>query len=188
MIRPGTQFGGEILHAFASPKVWCFVREKWRFIFQDKIFLCEVLTPVLIEFHRTKSWSDQYLAWHNLFCKQTCFLPNQVNQELAKFWAWLPRHLRTGVFKADPKSMVTENSNFAIWNLSKRILILICGVQLCGEIEEGNLLGSLNYILSLTEKQDSSHALLRKMWARTEILRFSLGFLGRKNIHFQLDS
>lgn len=81
-------------------------------------------------------------AWHNLFCHTMFLRPSPT--ELKDF-----RHDFTVIcapdFQADPDTDGTRNPNFAILNLSQRI-ILIGGTGYAGEIKKG-IFSVLNYLL-----------------------------------------
>jgi phosphoenolpyruvate carboxykinase (ATP) len=82
------------------------------------------------------------LAWHNLFCYNMFLRPTQ--EELSSF---KPNFtiLCIPEFKADPSIDGTRQKNFAILNLSKR-MILIGGTAYAGEMKKG-IFSVLNYIL-----------------------------------------
>ncbi|MDF2157744.1 phosphoenolpyruvate carboxykinase (ATP) [Algoriphagus sp. CAU 1675] len=81
-------------------------------------------------------------AWHNLFCNNMFLRPD--SKELESF-----QHDFTIIcapeFQADPEIDGTKNSNFAILNLSKR-MILIGGTGYAGEMKKG-IFSVLNFIL-----------------------------------------
>lgn len=82
------------------------------------------------------------LAWHNLFCSNMFLRP--TSKELQDF-----EHDFTIIcapeFEADPETDGVSNPNFAILNLSKRV-ILIGGTGYAGEMKKG-IFSVLNFIL-----------------------------------------
>ncbi|WP_297336050.1 phosphoenolpyruvate carboxykinase (ATP) [Algoriphagus sp.] len=92
------------------------------------------------------------LAWHNLFCHNMFLRPTA--EELSHF-----KHDFTIIcapeFEADPETDGTKNPNFAIINLSKR-MILIGGTGYAGEMKKG-IFSVLNYILPYEKNTLSMH-------------------------------
>ncbi len=82
------------------------------------------------------------LAWHNLFCNNMFLRPDRYKLE-----SFDPNFTIICVpeFKADPEVDGTRQENFAIINLTKRI-ILIGGTAYAGEMKKG-IFSVLNYIL-----------------------------------------
>lgn len=82
------------------------------------------------------------LAWHNLFCYNMFLRPTK--EDLTSF---IPNFtiLCIPEFKADPFIDGTQKNNFAIINLSKR-MILIGGTAYAGEMKKG-IFSVMNYIL-----------------------------------------
>lgn len=82
------------------------------------------------------------LAWHNLFCYNMFLRPG--GEELKSF---IPNFtiLCVPEFEADPAIDGTEKKNFAILNLSKR-MIIIGGTAYAGEMKKG-IFSVLNFIL-----------------------------------------
>lgn len=91
-------------------------------------------------------------AWHNLFCHNMFLRPTAA--ELLDF-----NHDFTIIcapeFQADPEVDGTRDTNFAILNLSKR-MILIGGTGYAGEMKKG-IFSVLNYLLPLEKKILSMH-------------------------------
>ncbi|SDD23264.1 phosphoenolpyruvate carboxykinase (ATP) [Algoriphagus faecimaris] len=81
-------------------------------------------------------------AWHNLFCNNMFLRPDE--DELANFQQDFTIICAPG-FEADPAVDGTKNPNFAIINLSKR-MILIGGTGYAGEMKKG-IFSVLNFIL-----------------------------------------
>ncbi len=82
------------------------------------------------------------LAWQNLFCYNMFLRPNA--EELANFESDFTI-ICAPEFEADPELDGTRQKNFAIINLSKR-MILIGGTAYAGEMKKG-IFSVLNYIL-----------------------------------------
>lgn len=91
-------------------------------------------------------------AWHNLFCANMFLRPS--SKELENFV-----HDFTIIcapeFEADPQTDGVKNPNFAILNLSKRI-ILIGGTGYAGEMKKG-IFSVLNFILPYQKNVLSMH-------------------------------
>ncbi len=81
-------------------------------------------------------------AWHNLFCHNMFLRPTE--EELKNFEPSFTI-LAMPEFRADPEVDGTRNSNFAIINFSKR-LILIGGTGYTGETKKG-IFSVLNFLL-----------------------------------------
>jgi phosphoenolpyruvate carboxykinase (ATP) len=82
------------------------------------------------------------LAWHNLFCYNMFLRPEK--EELKNFKSDFTI-ICDPDFHADPKTDGTRNPNFAILNMSKR-MILIGGTAYAGEMKKG-VFSVLNYLL-----------------------------------------
>ncbi|KUG08809.1 phosphoenolpyruvate carboxykinase [Solirubrum puertoriconensis] len=82
------------------------------------------------------------LAWHNLFCYNMFLRPEQGADT-----SWAPDFsiICAPGFEADPAVDGTRQSNFAILNFSKK-MILIGGTGYAGEMKKG-IFGVLNYLL-----------------------------------------
>lgn len=82
------------------------------------------------------------LAWHNLFCYNMFLRPKK--EELKSFKSDFTI-ICAPEFQADPEVDGTKNPNFAILNISKR-MILIGGTAYAGEMKKG-IFSVLNFIL-----------------------------------------
>ncbi len=82
------------------------------------------------------------LAWHNLFCNNMFIRPE--NSDLDNFDPTFTIICAPG-FKADPAVDGTRQENFAILNMSKK-MILIGGTAYSGEMKKG-IFSVLNYLL-----------------------------------------
>ncbi|TVP48892.1 MAG: phosphoenolpyruvate carboxykinase (ATP), partial [Mongoliibacter sp.] len=82
------------------------------------------------------------LAWHNMFCYNMFLRPSQ--NELENFENEFTI-ICAPEFKSDPSQDGTRQENFAIINLSKRIL-LIGGTAYAGEMKKG-IFSVLNFLL-----------------------------------------
>ena len=91
-------------------------------------------------------------AWHNLFCHNMFLRPTQ--EELADFEQDFTIICAPG-FEADPETDGTKNPNFAILNMSKR-MILIGGTGYAGEMKKG-IFSVLNFILPHEKNVLSMH-------------------------------
>ena len=91
-------------------------------------------------------------AWHNLFCHNMFLRPTQ--EELEDFEHDFTIICAPG-FQADPEMDGTKNPNFAILNMSKR-MILIGGTGYAGEMKKG-IFSVLNFILPHEKNVLSMH-------------------------------
>ncbi|GAB3226477.1 phosphoenolpyruvate carboxykinase (ATP) [Algoriphagus aestuariicola] len=82
------------------------------------------------------------MAWHNLFCYNMFLRPTK--DELKNFKSDFTIICAPG-FEADPKTDGTQNANFVILNLTKR-MILIGGTAYAGEMKKG-VFSVLNFLL-----------------------------------------
>lgn len=92
--------------------------------------------------HRLNLRVVNTLAWHNLFCYNMFLRPERYKLETFEPDFTI---ICCPDFKADPTSDGTRQSNFAIINLTRRI-ILIGGTAYAGEMKKG-IFSVLNYIL-----------------------------------------
>jgi phosphoenolpyruvate carboxykinase (ATP) len=92
------------------------------------------------------------LAWHNLFCNNMFIRP-----EAGEDTSWDPDFtiICAPGFHADPAVDGTRQSNFAILNFSKK-MILIGGTGYAGEMKKG-IFGVLNYLLPHEHNTLSMH-------------------------------
>lgn len=91
-------------------------------------------------------------AWHNLFCNNMFLRPSA--KELENFENDFTIICAPG-FQADPEVDGTKSPNFAILNLSKR-MILIGGTGYAGEMKKG-IFSVLNYLLPHEHQTLSMH-------------------------------
>lgn len=91
-------------------------------------------------------------AWHNLFCSNMFLRPSQ--EELENFEHDFTIICAPG-FEADPATDGVQNPNFAILNLSKR-MILIGGTGYAGEMKKG-IFSVLNFLLPHEKNVLSMH-------------------------------
>lgn len=126
--------------------------EKMKAFLQDKdLFVRDAFAGADPE-HRLNIRVINTLAWHNLFCHNMFLRPEQ--EELSQFIQDFTI-ICAPDFKADPVTDGTKNSNFAILNLSKR-MILIGGTGYAGEMKKG-IFSVLNFILPHEKNVLSMH-------------------------------
>lgn len=126
--------------------------EKMKAFLQDKdLFVRDAFAGADPE-HRLNIRVINTLAWHNLFCHNMFLRPEQheINNFIQDFTI-----LCAPEFKADPEIDGTKSSNFAILNLSKR-MILIGGTGYAGEMKKG-IFSVLNFILPHEKNVLSMH-------------------------------
>ena len=102
--------------------------------------------------HKLKIRVIDTQAWHNLFCYNMFIRPNQ--QELVDFHPDFTV-LAVPEFLADPEVDGTRQSNFAIINFTKKIII-VGGTGYAGETKKG-IFSVLNYLLPEKEHVLSMH-------------------------------
>lgn len=126
--------------------------EKMKAFLQDKdLFVRDAFAGADPE-HRLNIRVINTLAWHNLFCHNMFLRPehDELNNFIQDFTI-----ICAPDFKADPVTDGTKNSNFAILNLSKR-MILIGGTGYAGEMKKG-IFSVLNFILPHEKNVLSMH-------------------------------
>lgn len=96
--------------------------------------------------HRIKLRVINTLAWHNLFCYNMFIRPEPYQLE-----AFEPNFtiINCPEFEADPEKDGTRQENFAVINMTKRI-ILIGGTGYSGEMKKG-IFSVLNFLLPLED-------------------------------------
>lgn len=126
--------------------------EKMKAFLQDKdLFVRDAFAGADPE-HRLNIRVINTLAWHNLFCHNMFLRPEQ--EELSQFIQDFTI-ICAPDFKANSETDGTKNSNFAILNLSKR-MILIGGTGYAGEMKKG-IFSVLNFILPHEKNVLSMH-------------------------------
>jgi phosphoenolpyruvate carboxykinase (ATP) len=132
---------GDINIPFDSEK-FDLLEEKMKYFLSEKDLFVRDAYAGADENHRLNLRVFNTLAWHNLFCHNMFLRPEK--EELENFEPdftiiWAPD------FQANPETDGTANSNFAILNLTKR-MILIGGTAYAGEMKKG-IFSVLNFIL-----------------------------------------
>lgn len=102
--------------------------------------------------HRIKLRVVNTEAWHNLFCYNMFISPEDYQLK-----SFEPNFtiINCPGFEADPETDGTRQSNFAIINLTKRI-ILIGGTGYSGEMKKG-IFSVLNYLLPINDQVFPMH-------------------------------
>lgn len=132
---------GDINIPFDSEKFHLLLEKMKAFLADKELFVRDAYAGA-DENHRLKLKVINTKAWHNLFCHNMFLRPSE--DELKNF-----EHDFTIIcapeFEANPETDGTKSSNFAILNLTERI-ILIGGTGYAGEIKKG-IFSVLNFIL-----------------------------------------
>ena len=132
---------GEVNIPFDSEKFDALLEKMMRFLEDKDLFIRDAYAGADPN-HRIKLRVINTWAWHNLFCKNMFLRPTA--DELENF-----KHDFTIIcvpdFKADPETDGIANPNFAILNLTER-MILIGGTGYAGEMKKG-IFSVLNYLL-----------------------------------------
>lgn len=132
---------GDINIPFESDKFEDLLAKMKLFLREKDLFIRDVFAGADPDY-RMKIRVINTLAWHNLFCQNMFLRPTE--SELENF-----EHDFTIIcapdFQADPETDGTKNSNFAILDLTRRI-ILIGGTGYAGEMKKG-IFSVLNFLL-----------------------------------------
>ena len=112
-----------------------------RFIGDKNLYVREVYAGADLKY-RLSLRVVNTLAWHNMFCYNMFLRPTE--NELLNFESDFTI-ICAPEFKANPETDGTRQENFAVINLTKRIL-LIGGTAYAGEMKKG-IFSVLNYIL-----------------------------------------
>ncbi|WP_339865527.1 phosphoenolpyruvate carboxykinase (ATP) [uncultured Algoriphagus sp.] len=132
---------GDINIPFDSEKFTLLLEKMKAFLADKELFVRDAYAGA-DENHRLKLKVINTKAWHNLFCHNMFLRPSE--DELMNF-----EHDFTIIcapeFEANPHTDGTKSSNFAILNLTERI-ILIGGTGYAGEMKKG-IFSILNFIL-----------------------------------------
>ncbi len=142
---------GDINIPFDPEKFNALLEKMKAFLVDKELFVRDAYAGA-DENHRLKLKVINTKAWHNLFCYNMFLRPSEA--ELVDF-----EHDFTIIcapeFKANPDTDGTKNPNFAIINLTERI-ILIGGTGYAGEMKKG-IFSVLNYILPHQKNVLSMH-------------------------------
>lgn len=136
-----TVWWGDINIPFPEDKFDALLAKVIDFLSDKKLYVRDAYAGALEE-HRLNLRVVNTQAWQNLFC-HNMFLRPEV-KEMASFDPTFTI-ICAPEFKADPAVDGTRQHNFAILNLSKKI-ILIGGTAYAGEMKKG-IFSVLNYIL-----------------------------------------
>ncbi|PZX55412.1 phosphoenolpyruvate carboxykinase (ATP) [Algoriphagus ratkowskyi] len=142
---------GDINIPFDSKKFNSLLGKMKAFLADKELFVRDAYAGA-DENHRLKLKVINTKAWHNLFCYNMFLRPTEA--ELENF-----EHDFTIIcapeFEANPEADGTRNPNFAIINLTERI-ILIGGTGYAGEMKKG-IFSVLNFILPHDKNVLSMH-------------------------------
>lgn len=147
----GSVWWGNINIPF-TPEKFDRIQEKMiKFLEDKKVYVRDVYASAS-KAHQLRVRVITTLAWHNLFAYNMFLRP-----QLEKLKGFEPNFtvLCVPQFEADPKTDGTRRSNFAIINLTKR-MILIGGTAYSGEIKKG-IFSTLNFFLPHEENVLSMH-------------------------------
>lgn len=136
-----TVWWGDINIPFPEDKFDALLDKVIDFLGDKKLYVRDAYAGALEE-HRLNLRVVNTQAWHNLFCYNMFLRPDV--QDLASFNPTFTI-ICAPEFKADPAVDGTRQHNFAILNLSKKI-ILIGGTAYAGEMKKG-IFSVLNYLL-----------------------------------------
>jgi phosphoenolpyruvate carboxykinase (ATP) len=134
---------GDINIPFPEDKFDQLLKKVTDFLADKKLYVRDAYAGALKE-HRLDLRVVNTQAWHNLFCYNMFLRPEL--RELASFDPTFTI-ICAPEFKADPEVDGTRQENFAILNLSKKI-ILIGGTAYAGEMKKG-IFSVLNYLLPI---------------------------------------
>jgi len=142
---------GDINIPFDSDK-FDSILEKMKVFLQDRDLFVRDAYAGADPNHRLNLRVVNTWAWHNLFCNNMFLRPS--SEELETFEQDFTIICAPG-FQADPETDGTVNPNFAILNLSKR-MILIGGTGYAGEMKKG-IFSVLNFLLPHEKQVLSMH-------------------------------
>lgn len=136
-----TVWWGDINIPFPEDKFDALLTKVTDYLADKKLYVRDAYAGAMEE-HRLNLRVVNTQAWHNLFCHNMFLRP-----EISELAAFDPTFtiICAPEFKADPEVDGTRQHNFAIINLSKKI-ILIGGTAYAGEMKKG-IFSVLNYHL-----------------------------------------
>lgn len=136
-----TVWWGDINIPFPEDKFDALLTKVTDYLADKKLYVRDAYAGAMEE-HRLNLRVVNTQAWHNLFCYNMFLRP-----EIAELASFDPTFtiICAPEFKADPAVDGTRQANFAILNLSKKI-ILIGGTAYAGEMKKG-IFSVLNYLL-----------------------------------------
>lgn len=136
-----TVWWGDINIAFPEDKFDALLQKVTNFLADKKLYVRDAYAGAMAE-HRLDLRVINTQAWQNLFCYNMFLRPDRESLE-----SFDPTFtiICAPEFKADPAVDGTRQHNFAILNLSKKI-ILIGGTAYAGEMKKG-IFSVLNYLL-----------------------------------------
>lgn len=136
-----TVWWGDINIPFPEDKFDALLQKVTNFLADKKLYVRDAYAGALQE-HRLDLRVVNTQAWQNLFCYNMFLRPDRENLE-----SFAPTFtiICAPEFKANPEVDGTRQENFAIINLSKK-LILIGGTAYAGEMKKG-IFSVLNYLL-----------------------------------------
>lgn len=136
-----TVWWGDINIPFAEDKFDQLHKKMIDFLADKKLYVRDAYAGALEE-HRLNLRVVNTNAWHNLFCHNMFLRPER--SELKNFNPTFTI-ICAPEFKANPAEDGTRQENFAILNMSKK-MILIGGTAYAGEMKKG-IFSVLNYLL-----------------------------------------
>ncbi len=142
---------GDINIPFDSVKFDLLEEKMKNFLSQKDLFVRDAYAGA-DENHRLNLRVFNTLAWHNLFCHNMFLRPEK--EELGNFKPDFTI-ICAPEFEANPETDGTASTNFAILNLTKR-MILIGGTAYAGEMKKG-IFSVLNFILPHEKEILSMH-------------------------------
>ncbi|MEP1088246.1 phosphoenolpyruvate carboxykinase (ATP) [Algoriphagus sp.] len=167
---------GDINIPFDPEKFNALLKKMKAFLADKELFVRDAYAGA-DENHRLKLKVINTKAWHNLFCYNMFLRPSEA--ELVDF-----EHDFTIIcapeFEANPETDGTKNPNFAIINLSERI-ILIGGTGYAGEMKKG-IFSVLNYILPHEKNVLSMHCSANKGSKGDTAIFFGLSGTGKTTL------
>ena len=146
-----TVWWGDINIPFSEEKFEALYQKVVDYLADKTLFVRDAYAGALPEY-QLKLRVVNTQAWHNLFCYNMFLRPDQ---EALKNFNPTFTIICAPEFQADPAVDGTRQPNFAIINLSKKI-ILIGGTGYAGEMKKG-IFSVLNYLLPQEENVLSMH-------------------------------
>ncbi|AHM58970.1 phosphoenolpyruvate carboxykinase [Flammeovirgaceae bacterium 311] len=146
-----TVWWGDVNIPFSEEKFDALYQKVVNYLQDKQLYVRDAYAGALADY-RLKLRVVNTKAWHNLFCYNMFLRPDR--EELKNFDPTFTI-ICAPEFRADPEVDGTRQHNFAILNLSKKI-ILIGGTAYAGEMKKG-IFSVLNYLLPHQEQVLSMH-------------------------------
>lgn len=153
---------------------WMLYQRMLRNLEEKEVFVRDVIAgadpdfQIPIRVYNTK-------AYHNLFCYNMFVRPDENNLQEPEW-----RIICDPDFQADPDSDGVANENFAIINMSEKVII-IGGTGYTGEMKKG-IFSVINYVLPLKNKALTMHCSVNTSISEDTAVFFGLSGTGKTTL------